>query len=64
VQGELFERTYQKDGQDRKSLEVEVRELVLLGDGRREHDQHGAGAAPAQRGAARPAAGGDDEPPF
>jgi single-strand DNA-binding protein len=67
VQGELYERTYQKNGEDHKSMEVEVRELVLLGDGRRKHDQHGAEAAPAQRGAARPAAPGHDDdgqPPF
>lgn len=69
LQGEAYERTYQKDGQDRKSLEVEVRELVLLGDGRREHDQHGAEAVPAQRSPSRPAdpiggCSGDDQPPF
>jgi single-strand DNA-binding protein len=69
VQGELFERTYQKDGQDRKSLEVEVRELVLLGDGRKEHDQHGAEAAPAARQPdpgryIPPKSDAADEPPF
>ena len=58
VQGECYERKYEKDGQQRTSLEVEVRELVLLGDGRQQETQ----AAPV---ASRTAAAADDSsPPF
>ena len=61
VIGELYEREYEKDGQKRKSLEVDVRELTLLGGAERKGDD----AAPAPSRPSAPAcAAGDDEPPF
>jgi len=64
VTGELYEDTYEKDGQERKSLKVDVRDVTLLGG-----KQDGERVAPPQRAAATvpsQAAGGfgDDEPPF
>ena len=65
VSGEAFERPYQKDGKDQRSLEIEVSGLQLLGDGQTHERQE---AQPVQRGPVRPvaAASADDDgfPPF
>jgi single-strand DNA-binding protein len=55
VTGELYEDTYEKDGQERKSLKVDVRDVTLLGG-----KQDGERAAPAQRAAAPSRDAGDD----
>jgi single-stranded DNA-binding protein len=59
VVGELYEDTYEKDGAEKKSLKVDVRDVTLLGGGEK------AAAAPARQ-IAPPASGGgsDYEPPF
>ena len=60
VVGELYEDTYEKDGAEKRSLKVDVRDVTLLGGGEK------AAAAPAPARPSAPAAGGqgDDEPPF
>jgi single-strand DNA-binding protein len=66
IEGRLKLDTWEKDGQKHSKLKVVAESVQFLG-GKREHDQHGAEAAPAQRGAARPAAPGHDDdgqPPF
>jgi single-strand DNA-binding protein len=67
VQGEVHQREYEtKDGIKGHSLEVEVRELVLLGDGKAREESAQHAAAPAPRHVPRHVGGGfdDDSPPF
>ena len=65
VSGEPYQREYEKDGATRLSLEIDAKDIKLLG-GKRESDA--AEPAPQQptRPAAPPAGGsvGDGEPPF
>jgi single-strand DNA-binding protein len=61
VVGELYEREYDKDGQMRKSLEVDVRDVTLLGGG----EKTAPAPAPAPSRPSAPAASsGGEEPPF
>jgi single-strand DNA-binding protein len=63
VVGELYEDTYEKDGAEKRSLKVDVRDVTLLGGG----EKNGAAQAPAARPAPAPAASGggsDSDPPF
>ncbi len=62
VTGELYEREYEKDGAKRKSLEVDVHDVVLLG-GR--DDGKADSPAPATSRPSAPAGPADDsDPPF
>jgi single-strand DNA-binding protein len=62
VVGELYEDTYEKDGAEKRSLKVDVRDVTLLGGGERQQ------SAPSPTRPSAPAGGsaGDDsgDPPF
>lgn len=67
VVGELYEEAYTKDGVERKSLKIDVRDVVLLGD------RADRPAAPAQeerigrdglRQSLPAASDAEDSPPF
>jgi single-strand DNA-binding protein len=61
VVGELYEREYDKDGQTRRSLDVDVQQVTFLAGGERQQ----AAPAPAARPAPAASGGaGSDEPPF
>jgi single stranded DNA-binding protein len=59
VVGELYEDTYEKDGAEKRSLKVDVRDVTLLGGG-----ETGATAQAPSRPASPAAGSNDDEPPF
>ncbi len=73
IEGRLKLDTWEKDGQKHSKLKV-VAELVQFLGGKREHDQHGAEAAPAGETIGRDGlrrnpvvaggGAGDSEPPF
>lgn len=61
VSGELFEREYTTSaGEKKKSLEIDVNDVVLLGS----REDSAAAPAPSRPAAAKAAAGADDEAPF
>jgi single-strand DNA-binding protein len=65
VVGELYQREYEKDGAKRTSLEVDVRDVTLLGGGEREQERPAAPSRPTvPMGGTRASAQGQDEPPF
>ena len=59
VVGQLYEDTYEKDGAEKKSLKIDVRDVTLLGGGEKLHDA----PAPARPAAPAPAESSQD-PPF
>jgi single-strand DNA-binding protein len=61
VTGELYQREYEKDGAKRTSLEIDVRDVTLLGSGEKPASPSAEGR-PYTRGDA-PAPSGDDSPP-
>ena len=63
VTGELYEREYEKDGAKRKSLEVDVHDVVLLG-GRDDGKADSPAPAPTRPSAPAGAADDDQGPPF
>ncbi len=71
IEGRLKLDTWEKDGQKHSKIKVVAESVQFLG-GKREHDQHGAEAAPDGETIGRDglrrnpprAAAGDDEPPF
>jgi len=58
VVGELYEDTYEKDGAEKRSLKVDVRDVALLGGGERQQ------SAPAPTRPSAPVADDDSSPPF
>ncbi len=63
VTGELYEREFEKDGDKRKSLEVDVHDVVLLG-GREDGGRKDDAPAPSPTRPSAPVGDGSEGPPF